>query len=82
MNSAAWGLLTLSLLQAPVTSPAPALTDVQKLTLIVSIQKVEIARREMEKVKKELEDALKSVQVPGYTFDLQTLTYKKSEAKK
>ena len=74
--------VSFMLLVPQAAEKLPALTDVQKLTLIVSIQKVEIARREMEKVKKELEDALKSVQVPGYTFDLQTLTYKKNETKK
>jgi hypothetical protein len=54
---------------------APTLSDVQKLRLLTTVQRVEIAQLRAQAAQRELADLLKSFQVQGYTLDLDTLTY-------
>ena len=58
------------------TPPTPApLSDVQKLTILTTVQRLEIAQLRAQAAQRELEGLLKSLQLPGYTLDLNTLTY-------
>lgn len=76
--------------QAP-PSPAksPVVTDVQRLTLqnaLLRVQlaesRVQLAQSEFERARGEAANLLTSLQVPGYTLDLQTFTYQKAPAAK
>lgn len=74
---------------ATAQTPAPALTDTQKLQLQTVAQRIEIAQlkariaeQEFTAARGELARMVESLQVEGYTLDLQTLTYaKKLDAK-
>lgn len=61
---------------------SPALTDVQKLQIQNVAQRMEIAQlraqqaqRDFESARAEAEKLIASLQVQGYTLDLQTMTY-------
>jgi hypothetical protein len=81
MRASAVVLLVLALVACagaqPVVAP-PALTDLEKLTLVNAVQKFEIAQLRALAVQRELQALLKSLEKPGYTFDLQTMTYIKA----
>ena len=78
-------LLTLSLLLAVAPSraaEAPTLTDVQRLQVQNLTQAIEIAQlrakaaqHAFDTAKASLLDLLRQLQRPGYTLDVQTLTY-------
>lgn len=56
---------------------APTLSEVQKLTLLTAVQRVEIAQLRAQAAERELQALLKSLERTGYTFNLQTMTYTK-----
>jgi hypothetical protein len=61
--------------QAPAQ---PTLSEVQRLTVLTAVQRFEIAQLRAQAAQKELEGLLKSLEKPGYTFELQTMTYLKA----
>ena len=69
--------------EQPMKEPAaPSLTDSQKAQLKVQTQQLEILQlkfqllqREFDDAKRDLMQTLGKLDVPGYTLDLQTLTY-------
>jgi hypothetical protein len=65
---------------APAKPATPQLSEVQRLTVIATVQRVEIAKLRAEAAQREWEALLKSLDVPGYSLDVQTLTYVKKEA--
>jgi hypothetical protein len=83
---------SLALTQTPPPKPAPppappTLTEVQRLTLqnaLLRVQlaesRLQLAQTEFERARVEATSLLTSLQVPGYAFDLQTLTYTKAPA--
>lgn len=55
----------------------PSLTDVQKLQVQNVLQRLENAQLRVQLVQTEAQTLLKTLTVPGYQLDLQTLTYSK-----
>jgi hypothetical protein len=55
--------------------PGPTLSDVQRLTILTTMQRAEIAQLRAQAAQRDLEALLKSLELQGYTLDLQTLTY-------
>lgn len=77
--------------QAPPQPPSdqPVLSEVNRLKLQVISQKIELAQlkaqaaqREFDDARTELSSVLKSLEVPGWTFDIQTLSYKRRDPPK
>jgi hypothetical protein len=71
----------------PSSAPAPTLTDVQKLQIQNIAQRIEIAQLRAQQAQRDFDAAnadaqklIAALQVPGYTLDLQTLTYTKAPA--
>jgi hypothetical protein len=68
---------------------APALTDVQKLGIVNLAKDIQIAQLQaqaaqaaFDKAQAELQKLIASLQVPGYTLDLNTMTYTTKPAEK
>lgn len=61
-------------------SAPPTLTDVEKLTVLTAVQRLEIAQLRAKDAERELRGLLKSLEKPGYLFNLQTLAYQKAPA--
>ncbi len=59
----------------PNPTTPPTLTDVQKLTLLTTVQRFEIAQLRAQAAQRELQTLLKSLEIQGFTFDLQTMSY-------
>jgi hypothetical protein len=56
----------------------PALTDVEKLTVLTAVQRLEIAQLRAKDAERELRGLLKSLEKPGFTFNIQTLSYQQA----
>lgn len=76
-------------LMAQDATPAPALTEVQRLKVQNLAQRMEIAQlrlqqaqRDFDAAREELAALVRSMQVEGYVLDLSTLTYRKQETTK
>jgi hypothetical protein len=72
----------IALAQQPAPVSAPTLTDVQKLQIQNLAQRMEIAQLRAQQAQQDYDAARKdaaalvqTLQVPGYTLDLQTLNY-------
>lgn len=60
----------------------PKLTDVQRLTVVATVQRAELAQQRLENAQlraqaaaRDVDVLLKSLQVQGYTLDLETMAY-------
>ena len=53
----------------------PTLTEVQKLKLENSIQRIAILQMKLEAEQKEFSELIQSYRIKGYTLDLNTFTY-------
>lgn len=71
----------LLLPQAAPSEKAPVLSEVQKLHVQNAVQRLEIAQLRFEAARNDLVELLKTLNVPGYTLDVATMTYQKEPAK-
>lgn len=72
---AVWFLVTLLAASLVGQTQKPALTEVQKLQLQNKAQQIAIARLEMDKARAEFNAMLSTLQVEGYSLDLDKLEY-------